>query len=316
MKKLDISKKSNWLRIAGILLSIAGTLFIIVRIRSVNWEILSGIHSGFLIGSLAIGSLITLCGLLALSLQWRALLRASSDQKTKTATAMRIYLVSNSAKYLPGNIGHLLSRNTFRSSLNTGHVQIAAASVVELAFVILAAVGLVVISSAVSTRSLVEVPGVSEKLTTFFLLVISCIVVAAAILFLLRKNKWLQKFLGAAGTMLPAILKKAPLALTVYAVYFLAIGTYTYLLLIEVNGLHPSINSYTTGIFAVTLSWLAGLVTPGAPAGIGVRETVMLLLLRGEFSEPSIIICSVLVRISSVIADVAGLAIGLSLRRR
>ena len=38
----------------------------------------------------------------------------------------------------------------------------------------------------------------------------------------------------------------------------------------------PSINA-VDAVFAFVVAWLAGFVTPGAPAGLGVRETVLVL---------------------------------------
>jgi uncharacterized membrane protein YbhN (UPF0104 family) len=54
---------------------------------------------------------------------------------------------------------------------------------------------------------------------------------------------------------------------------------------------------------AYVLAWLAGLVTPGAPAGIGVREAVLLFLLGGVGTPPVILLAVILGRAVTVVGD-------------
>ena len=55
---------------------------------------------------------------------------------------------------------------------------------------------------------------------------------------------------------------------------------------------------------AYVLAWLIGLLTPGAPAGVGVRELVLLFLLKGEISETDLVFAVLLGRIMTVGGDV------------
>ena len=54
---------------------------------------------------------------------------------------------------------------------------------------------------------------------------------------------------------------------------------------------------------AYVIAWLAGLVTPGAPAGIGVREIVMYALLHTLISQSDLLTAIVLARIVTVAGD-------------
>jgi uncharacterized membrane protein YbhN (UPF0104 family) len=56
------------------------------------------------------------------------------------------------------------------------------------------------------------------------------------------------------------------------------------------------------GAFVIT--WLAGSVTPGAPAGIGVRELVLLFLLKGLVLESDLLLAVLLSRVVTVAGDV------------
>lgn len=46
---------------------------------------------------------------------------------------------------------------------------------------------------------------------------------------------------------------------------------------------------------AYVLAWLAGLLTPGAPAGLGVREVAVVLLLEDAYFAPTVLLLAVLV---------------------
>ena len=54
---------------------------------------------------------------------------------------------------------------------------------------------------------------------------------------------------------------------------------------------------------AYTAAWLAGFVTPGAPAGLGVRELVLVFLLDGHAAEPDLLPAVVLSRVVTVLGD-------------
>jgi uncharacterized membrane protein YbhN (UPF0104 family) len=54
---------------------------------------------------------------------------------------------------------------------------------------------------------------------------------------------------------------------------------------------------------AYIIAWLAGLITPGAPAGLGIRETVLLLLLSGFVMEADLLMAVLLGRLITVVGD-------------
>ena len=64
-------------------------------------------------------------------------------------------------------------------------------------------------------------------------------------------------------------------------------------------------------IGAYVLAWLAGLVTPGAPAGVGVRELVLLALLKGSVGQTELLLAVLLGRLVTVGGDVAFLGMAL-----
>ena len=55
---------------------------------------------------------------------------------------------------------------------------------------------------------------------------------------------------------------------------------------------------------AYVIAWLAGLVTPGAPAGVGIREIVLYAILHPFINEADLLTAIVFGRIITVVGDV------------
>ena len=64
------------------------------------------------------------------------------------------------------------------------------------------------------------------------------------------------------------------------------------------------------------LAWMAGFVTPGAPAGLGVREAVLLALLERLLTPQQALLVVVLWRVVTTLGDVVFFGIGLWAGRR
>jgi len=62
------------------------------------------------------------------------------------------------------------------------------------------------------------------------------------------------------------------------------------------------------GLFV--MSWAIGFVTPGAPAGLGVREAIMLMFLGGVLDQNILTTSAIVYRLFCIVGDV--LALGLS----
>jgi uncharacterized membrane protein YbhN (UPF0104 family) len=87
---------------------------------------------------------------------------------------------------------------------------------------------------------------------------------------------------------------------------FLVISGLLFVGLIELLGENP-VNGRLPRLplaGAYVLAWLIGLVTPGAPAGVGVRELVLLFLLKGSINEAELVLAVLLGRLVTVGGDV------------
>jgi uncharacterized membrane protein YbhN (UPF0104 family) len=54
---------------------------------------------------------------------------------------------------------------------------------------------------------------------------------------------------------------------------------------------------------AFVVAWIVGLVAPGAPAGVGVRELVLIVLLKGLVLEVELLMAVLLSTVVTVVSD-------------
>lgn len=260
----------------GSALAIVGIVFVALRLRDYGAEI---DFSRFgMVEWLAVAALALIYGLsnLMLALAWWHLM-AQFGATASRRWAVRVYGISQIAKYVPGNIFHLAGRQA-----------IGMAACVP---------GWTLVKSAVWELGLISATGGLFALLALPLLVPGLSVTASAGLF------------AAAMSMAGALLWRfigVPVACAVgWYVGFLAISGALFVGLIE---LLPENSGAGVGFWipfggAYVLAWLAGLVTPGAPAGVGVRELVLLFLLKGVVCEADLLLAVVLGRLVTVVGD-------------
>jgi len=67
---------------------------------------------------------------------------------------------------------------------------------------------------------------------------------------------------------------------------------------------------------AFTLAWAVGFVTPGAPAGIGVREALLLVVLSPTLGAADASLLTLALRVATTLGDILCFAIGMWLLAR
>ncbi|WP_245455545.1 MULTISPECIES: hypothetical protein [unclassified Mesorhizobium] len=263
----------TWLNRTGALLGLAGVLFVGIRLQGYAGEIdFRRLGAG---GYLAIAALAGLYGAsnLLLALGWQKLLHHLQTPVSRS-WAIHAYAISQFAKYVPGNIFQFAGRQAIGVAAGIGNGPLAKSTVYELAFLTIGG-------------------------ALFFPLVLPLIAPSApawlgwtSFIVAMASALWLVTFAGPDFGM-AAIFYVAFLALSglVFALVFdLAGGSGEF-------GLHPAIAG------AYVLAWLLGMVTPGAPAGIGVREAVLLFLLGGFGSGAVILLAVVIGRVVTILGD-------------
>ena len=231
-----------------------------------------------------------------LALGWSRLIVAFGGSREGQ---MRLHAVTQLMKYLPGNVFHLAGRH--------GMARRRAVSHETLLLAVLAETGLLVFTSLLVgglAVPMLPMPSIAICAAAAMGVIATVSLIAALVAW-----KWeyaaspVQRFWRARW----GLARILPLYLTFFAVY----GAIGGLLL---TALSPAVDgqlfALTAGAFA--LAWLGGFLAPGAPAGIGVRESVLLLILSPFAGPGAVLFLAALGRVITVLGD-ALLAAGASL---
>lgn len=198
------------------------------------------------------------------------------EVKTEWRWAVKTYGLSQLAKYVPGNIFHLAGRQALGMAAGLPARALAKSAIWELGAISIAG-GLF----GVLALQLLW-PEVAQWISSVLFLLMTALLFAA-VRYLLSPSVaaaliWQMTFLFISGAVF--------------------IGT-----LAVVMPAEASMPALAALCGAYVVAWLAGLVTPGAPAGVGVRELVLLFLLGKQIAQADLLLAVVLGRVVTVMGD-------------
>jgi uncharacterized membrane protein YbhN (UPF0104 family) len=235
---------------------------------------------------------------------WGWILRAFGEGSISNRWSMGVYLQTTVAKYLPGNVWHFVGR--VRAAQRSGiPVEVGVLSVgLEAALMAVAA----------------AVVGILHQIYWGGLALVGLYLLRPRLLNpLLRrlatfKQRTLKQKILKPETLTPDMtgsggygphLQHYPWGILGAEVGFVVLrGLGFGILLADLVPLGWS--QWLTVMGSFGLAWGAGLIVPGAPGGIGVFETGILLLLDGSISSPELIVATGLYRLVSIGAEGLG----------
>jgi glycosyltransferase 2 family protein len=290
---------------------LSAVLFFLAKTLRDHWQEVSAIQmqpAGY--GWLAIALLITLLAHICTGWVWSWILQ-SLNQPARGAWAVRVYLKTNIAKYLPGNVWHFYGRISAATKIGVS-TEAALVSVVLEPLLMVAAALLIALTS-------LQQPGMTQIRATQLgpiqalptILLVSVLVslhprflnpILAQLLKLkgsatksqteqilrLKHYPW-RSLLGEAGFLL---LRSLGFCLTFRAIAPIAFEQIPLIV----------------GSFVV--AWLSGFVTPGLPGGVGVFEAVAIALLSRGFPAADLLSGVAIYRLLNTLAE--GLGAGLA----
>jgi len=267
---------SRALRWAGSTLALLGIIFVVLRLHSYSASFdFSRFDMVQWLGVVGFSLLYGLANLM-LALAWWNLLEQFGARVSRR-WAIKTYGISQLARYVPGNIFHLAGRQAMGMATGISGWVVAKSSIWEL--------------------GLISIAGAMFGLLTLPLLIPSLPMaistgVFAAVVAITASLLW--RFAG------------LPVAHAFgWYVGFLAISGLLFTGLIELQDGIIGISDFKWRPLcgAYVLAWLIGLITPGAPAGIGVRELVLLFLLKGAVAEADLVFIILVGRMVTVFGD-------------
>jgi hypothetical protein len=259
------------------------------QIPSIRWSVAGVIGLGGAILLSAVPNVVAALGM-------PILLRAEGVSVT-LGESFAIVGRSQLGKYLPGNVFHYLGRVALgvRRGIPAPRLSLAVGAETALTGVVAIAIGVAGWSIDGSPAPRAQMP-----LDTAFLSFALGILVAAAVggvLLRSRLTAWLN------ARRIHAALRTALAAAGLYVLAFAALGAAIALLVRGVFGIDAPWG-WLQFTWRFALIWVLGMLTIGAPAGLGVREALMVVWFSPVIGESPALGLAGLLRVVTTAADV------------
>lgn len=249
-----------------------------------------------------------LCAYVALAGAWFFLLRTLGMRPT-VRCASGIYFSTQIAKYLPGNIGQHVGRVYLSAEHGLGAFRVGLSLAIEMVLIIAVAA---LMSLPLAPRLLAKLgtggPG-AGTVALASALALALAVVAYALrrtAFLVSARHHLVSALVEARTH--GSLRYLPAAVALIVLAMALAGASLLLLCLDLRSLDGG--TLLFGVALVSASWVFGFLTPGAPAGLGVREAILLAGLVSIVDRQAALEATLMFRGVSLAADVLAFAAG------
>lgn len=277
--------KTHWQEVAVIQISAAGYGYLTI---AVGITLLSHIWAGWV---------------------WGWVLQ-SLNQSATGIWSVQVYLTTNIAKYLPGNVWHFYGRISAASKAGISLEAATLSVLLEPLLMVAAALMMALVSLQL---------GASQGWKVQFLAIAGLVLVLASMQprflnpIVLRLTQLKQK---ASASLTPKLqLSHYPLLPLCGEIGFLSLRglgfIFTFLAIAPVPFFQFPI---LLGSFA--LSWLLGFITPGLPGGIGVFEAVAVALLQRHFPLAELLAVVALYRLINTLAEAGGAGLAAIAKQR
>jgi len=302
----------KWLRIIGSIVAAIGcAAFIGYMLSRLRWDDLASRMTPGLFAALAAATGLSMLAIPIGSWSWKVLLD-DLGHKAEYRTLNAIMLTTQAGKYLPGNVGQHLGKVTLALAQGVPSMPLFISMAYELILLLLAS-SLVGILFGMVSGAGIEV--LDHGHGAGFLWLIAAILAAlAATPLLLRFINWavrkliMRNDIAFAGIARKATVRTVATVVAIDGSAYLVSGLgFTLLAMALSPDRHPDY-LYLTAAYAI--AWTAGFVIPGAPAGVGVRESILLMLLstRMDGADASLLVLTQ--RIATSLGDVLCFAMG------
>tara|TARA_Y100001934_G_scaffold243319_1_gene299869 strand:+ start:10533 stop:11480 length:948 start_codon:yes stop_codon:yes gene_type:complete len=243
---------------------------------------------------------------------WVVLLRAVGE-KRNLLFGVVVIGISQTAKYLPGNIAHHLGRIALAGhyGLNIGRVTLTMA--VEMCWIVAASCACALLALALSKASTFSsITGVE----VWHLIALMAAACALPFVAMSGIRRWGIPFSKMSVDHFGIQIANSTASLTVFLSHFVNFFLQGGLLMLLAQGLfNVPLESYwlATGVFA--FAWVAGFFAPGVPAGLGVREAILATGLALDTNMGSAIALATGHRVVTVAGDVIVFGAAMLLRQ-
>lgn len=246
-------------------------------------------------------------------LAWHRLLAAVGGSPGFRSSYV-IVALSQIGKYLPGNVGHHLGRIGLSKARGLPVPRVIFSMALETGSLVLASGSLAVTWLLLAAHG--GAAGIREVPPIWALAVIALAGVSLPVgigWLVVRWRARIESALSIAIESRPPRAASLLLAFVMHILSFLALGLVISLIFSAVLRQGPWRYWYHAGLFA--LAWVAGFITPGAPAGLGVREAILLAILGPQYGSGVALALAVTLRLITLAGDGTFFLTGVLARR-
>ena len=237
------------------------------------------------------------------SYAWKSILEFINKDPIPFKDIAGVYVKSNIAKYLPGNVMHFAGRNLLAGRLGFRQLDITFCSILEIVMLIFTAFIISFIFAMRSFKSSLKYILVSFNINSNIVFSISItlvLLILLATLFIFKKTQFLKNYRHLFTRKFFKLLLKL---FFIYSITLIVPGIFLLVSLKSILNCNISLQLIMIIISAYTISWVLGFVVPGAPGGIGVREAILLLILTPFYTNSIVLLSAILLRIISILGD-------------
>jgi len=294
----------RWVRLSLQTILILASLIFLASNFSQYSNSLKDIHINYLNILVSFG-IVTL-NLFIGALIWWLLLR-SLDQKVDLLGSARAQILSNIAKYLPGYGWQLVGKSYLTNQMGVSSKAIIQGLTFELGLLVVIGIAFALMIVPMDILTQWPITRQAPELTKVIFLILSLLIMLVMIAL-----PWLL------------IRIKVPVSKIELKPYWISIATISaswWLLSFAFWVLGAafttiSLSEYPTYAFALTMSILIGLAILILPSGIGIRESLMVILLQPVLAAPMAVLIAATFRLITIFCDfISALAISLLYRR-
>ena len=293
----------RWIPWVGVAISLSCIAFFVVS-TAPHWHAMSTAHWSartWVLVVLALG--IYVATYASATLAWQLSLRIAG-RAVQYGKLARILLLSQFAKYLPGNVGHHVGRVVLARRIGLPIDSVVISMALDTMILLAAAVACSVPAFALML-SLLQTHGASHgriALAALALLALALLVLALVMVLVPVARREILRHARLVGQLCDrGTLPLFAQGWFVHSLAFLFGATALYLLCSALDGSFSAAWLSVLGVY--TVAWLLGFVMPGAPAGIGIREVALLVGLSPLYGEQQAMAAAATLRLVTTSGD-------------
>ncbi|MCJ9430788.1 lysylphosphatidylglycerol synthase domain-containing protein [Kordiimonas marina] len=295
--------RKKLLSLVGSLLMLASFWFLYRVYEHHAAALMSWKHAADLLPVLALGAAFYMGIFLLVAECWHRMLAIKAPGTVGRRTNYASMMKAQVAKYLPGNVGHFVSRHLYLAPHGVSHSNLLKAMGLETS---------VCLGSGLLFTTLTALPGLDTlaeafdpAMAPYVNLLAGAVILTAAALGYWIALPLARRLFG------PFTLRDILIPIGLWFAFFGFLSAAFAACFTLVNG-QPAPQLLPALFIA---SWTLGFVVPGAPGGLGVREAALVILFAPFAPTGDIMIAAILLRLMALAGEILSFFAGLILGR-